>query len=228
MSHDGSAVGVRLLGSVRSDQMSEEQPIVYIIDDDQSVREAVADLLQSVGHRVALFGSAHEFLNSPRVDAPGCIVLDVRLPGPSGIEFQRRLIQSDIHVPIVFISGHADIPMSVHAIKSGAIEFLTKPLNEQHLLDAVQAGIARDRARREEGKLTDELRERYQSLTPREREILVLMVTGRVNKRIAGEVGLSEMTVKVHRSHVMQKMRASSLVELVRMADKLGLGKGDA
>src|SRR5262245_14267826 len=204
---------------------SEQPSIVYVIDDDESVREAVTDLLNSVGHKVESFGSAQEFLASKRTDAPGCIVLDVRLPGPSGIEFQRRLLRSDIHLPIIFISGHADVPMSVQAIKSGAIEFLTKPLNEQQLLDAVQAGIARDRARREEAKIVTELQGRFEILTPREREILTLIVTGRANKQIAAEVGLSEMTVKVHRSHVMQKMRAGSLVELVRMADRLGIGK---
>jgi RNA polymerase sigma factor (sigma-70 family) len=202
--------------------MSEDQPIVYIIDDDESVREGVADLLRSIGQRVQLFGSAQEFLDSTRPDAPGCIVLDVRLPGPSGLEFQRRLIKSNIQFPIIFISGHGDIPMSVRAIKSGAIEFLTKPLNEQQLLDAVQAGIARDRRRRAEAKVVAELQERFESLTPREREILTLVVSGCRNKDIATQIGLSEMTVKVHRSHIMQKMRASTLVDLVRMADKLG------
>jgi RNA polymerase sigma factor (sigma-70 family) len=202
--------------------MSEDQPIVYVIDDDESVREGVADLLRSVGQQVQLFGSAQEFLDSKRPDAPGCIVLDVRLPGPSGLEFQRRLIKSNIQLPIIFISGHGDIPMSVRAIKSGAIEFLTKPLNEQQLLDAIQAGIARDRTRRTEAKVVAELQERFESLTPREREILTLVVSGCRNKDIATQIGLSEMTVKVHRSHIMQKMRASTLVDLVRMADKLG------
>ena len=147
------------------------------------------------------------------------------MPGQSGTEFQRRLSRSDIHFPVIFISGYGDIPMSVRAIKSGAIEFLTKPLNEQELLDAVQAGLARDRGQREEGKVVAELHARFEHLTPRERDILGLMVTGRPNKQIAAEVGLSEMTVKVHRSHVMRKMRASSLVDLVRMADKLGITK---
>jgi FixJ family two-component response regulator len=205
--------------------MKQERSIVYVIDDDEAVRESIADLLRSVGHDVHSFGSAQEFLDSSRPDVPGCIVLDVRLPGQSGMEFQRRLVKSDIHLPVIFISGHGDIPMSVRAIKSGAIEFLTKPLNEQELLDAVQAGLARDRGQREEGKIVAGLHARFEHLTPREREILSLMVTGRPNKQIAAEVGLSEMTVKVHRSHVMQKMRASSLVHLVRMADKLGITK---
>jgi FixJ family two-component response regulator len=205
--------------------MNQERSIVYVIDDDEAVCESITDLLRSVGHDVHSFSSAKEFLDSPRPEVPGCIVLDVRLPGQSGMEFQRRLIKSDIHFPVIFISGHGDIPMSVRAIKSGAIEFLTKPLNEQELLDAVQAGLARDRGRREEGKIVAELHARFEHLTPREREILSLIVTGRPNKRIAAEVGLSEMTVKVHRSHVMQKMRASSLVDLVRMADRLGIPK---
>jgi FixJ family two-component response regulator len=203
--------------------MSEEQPIVYVIDDDESVREGVADLVRSVGQQVRLFASAQEFLDGTRPDAPSCIVLDVRLPGPSGIELQRRLIKSNIQLPIIFISGHGDIAMSVGAIKSGAIEFLTKPLNEQKLLDAIQVGIARDRTRRKEAKVVVELRERFDSLTPREREILTLVVSGRRNKHIAAQVALSEMTVKLHRSHIMQKMRASSLVDLVRMADQLGV-----
>jgi len=205
--------------------MNQERSIVYVIDDDEAVCESITDLLRSVGHDVHSFRSAKEFLDSPRPEVPGCIVLDVRLPGQSGMEFQRRLIKSDIHFPVIFISGHGDIPMSVRAIKSGAIEFLTKPLNEQELLDAVQAGLARDRGRREEGKIVAELHERFEHLTPREREILSLIVTGRPNKQIAAEVGLSEMTVKVHRSHVMQKMRAISLVDLVRMADRLGIPK---
>lgn len=203
---------------------SEQQSVVYIIDDDEAVRESLADLLSSVGHAVESFGSAQEFLAARRADMPGCIVLDVRLPGPSGIEFQRRLIKSNINLPIIFISGYADVPTSVQALKSGAIEFLTKPLNDQQLLDAVQTGIARDRARREEATIVAALRARLDLLTPREREVLALVVTGRANKQIAAEIGLSEMTVKVHRSHVMQKMRAGSLVELVRMADRLGIG----
>ena len=203
--------------------MTEEHPIVYLIDDDESVREGLADLLRSVGHTVKSFGSAQEFLDSTRPDAPGCIVLDVRLPGPSGLEVQRTLTKLNVQLPIIFISGHGDIPMSVHAIKSGAIEFLTKPLHEQQLLDAVQAGIEQDRARRGGAIAVAELQERFNSLTPRERDILTLLVSGRRNKQIAGQLGLSEMTVKVHRSHIMQKMCANSLVDLVRMADQLGV-----
>ena len=204
---------------------AEEPPLVFVIDDDASVRTGVADLLRSVGLGVETFGSTEEFLQSERRDAAGCIVLDVRLPGPSGLEFQRTLDKSNIHLPIIFISGHGDIPMSVQAMKSGAIEFLTKPLREQELLDAIHTGIARDRARRREAEVIAELRERFNSLTPREREVLAIVVTGRRNKQIAAQAKLSEMTVKVHRSHVMQKMRASSLVDLVRMADKLGITK---
>jgi FixJ family two-component response regulator len=203
--------------------MKEEQPVVYVIDDDASVREGMADLLRSVGHKVESFGSAQEFLNSKRPDVPACIVLDVRLPGPSGLEFQRTLTKSGIQLPIIFISGHGDIPMSVRAIKSGAIEFLTKPVHEQQLLDAVQAGLEQDRARRQAAEGVAELQQRFDSLTPREREIFNLVVTGRRNKQIAGDVGLSEMTVKVHRSQITRKMRAKSLVDLVRMADKLGI-----
>jgi RNA polymerase sigma factor (sigma-70 family) len=203
--------------------MKKEQPIVYVIDDDESVREGIADLLRSVGHAVQPFESAQEFLDSTRPDAPSCIVLDVRMPGPSGLEFQGTLMKSNVQLPIIFISGHGDIPMSVRAIKSGAIEFLTKPVNEQQLLDAVQAGIENDRARRGEAKIVAEFRERFDSLTPREREILTLVVSARPNKQIAAQLGLSEMTVKVHRSQVMRKMRANSLVDLVRMADKLGV-----
>lgn len=203
--------------------MREEQPVVFVIDDDASVREAVIDLLRSIGVAAESFGSTQEFLQTTRPDAPGCIVLDVRLPGPSGLEFQRMLINSNIQLPIIFISAHGDIPMSVRAMKSGAIEFLTKPLHEQQLLDAVQAGIERDRTRRQEAKVVAELQERFESLTPREREVLTLVITGRPNKQIASQTNLSEMTVKVHRSQVMRKMQAKSLVDLVRMADKLGV-----
>jgi FixJ family two-component response regulator len=202
---------------------TEQQAVVFIIDDDPSVRDGVGDLLRSVGLDVQAFSSTHEFLQSKRPNAPGCIVLDVRLPGASGLEFQRSLADSSIRLPVIFISGHGDISMSVKAIKSGAMEFLTKPLREQELLDAVQAGIERDRIRREQDKLISELQVRFNSLTVREREVLPLVVTGRLNKQVAGDLGLSEMTVKVHRSQIMRKMRAKSLVDLVRMADQLGI-----
>ena len=205
--------------------MTKEQPIVFIIDDDAAVRETIEDLLRSVGLEVASFGSTQEFLQCKRPDVPSCIVLDVRLPGASGLEFQNALIQRGVHLPIIFISGHGNIPMSVRAMKSGAVEFLTKPLQEQRLLDAVQAGIQRDRARREEAAFVSELRERFDSLTTREREVMALVVTGRPNKQIAAELKLSEMTVKVHRSQVTRKMRAKSVIDLVRMADKLSISK---
>ena len=198
-------------------------PFVFVIDDDASVRDAVEDLLRSVGLEVESFGSTQEFLQRKRPDVPGCIVLDVRLPGASGLEFQNALAKLGIHLPIIFISGHGDIPMSVQAIKSGAVEFLTKPLHEQKLLDAVQAGIQRDRARRQDAKLVGELQERLVSLTAREREVMALVVIGTPNKQIGAQLGLSEMTVKVHRSQVMRKMRAKTLINLVRMADKLGV-----
>jgi FixJ family two-component response regulator len=197
--------------------------VVYIIDDDASVRDGLGDLLRSVGLGVQTFAASQEFLDSKRPDAPGCIILDVRLPGRSGLEFQKMLQNLSIQLPVIFISAHGDVPISVRAMKSGAIEFLTKPLREQELLDAVHAGIERDRARRQEAELLAELLARYDSLTPREREIMHLVVTGSVNKQIAAQAGLSEITVKVHRGHVMQKMRAKSLVNLVRMADSLGV-----
>jgi FixJ family two-component response regulator len=200
-----------------------DRPVVFLIDDDASVREAVDDLLTSVGLEVQAFGSVHEFLQSRRPDAPGCIVLDVRLPGPSGLEFQRGLAESGVRLPIVFISGHSDIAMSVRAMKLGAVEFLTKPLREQELLDAIQVAVARDRLRRQEDSALAELKARFASLTVREREVFALVVTGRPNKQIAAELDLSEMTVKVHRSQITRKMQAKSLVALVRMADKLGV-----
>ena len=214
-------IGTNAIGERRG--MTEEQPVVFVIDDDGMVRDAVKDLLRSVGLTVDSFGSAQDFLQSKRSDAPGCIVLDVRLPGASGLEFQRTLVESGIPLPVIFISGHGDISMSVRAIKSGAIEFLTKPLREQELLDAVQVGIERDRARRRQANLVAELQERFNSLTSREREVFALVGTGRPNKQIAHQLELSEMTVKVHRSQIIKKMLATSIVDLARMADRLGL-----
>jgi FixJ family two-component response regulator len=208
--------------------MTEGKPVVFIIDDDASVREGLVDLFQSIGMAALSFGSTQEFLESSRPDSPGCIVLDVRLPGQSGLEFQRQIAQADILLPIIFISGHGDIPMSVQAMKSGAIEFLTKPLHEQQLLDAVQAGLERDRSRRLEAQTVAELRSRYESLTPREREVFALVITGRPNKQIAASLELSEMTVKVHRSQLTRKMHAKSVIELARMADKLGISTHEA
>jgi FixJ family two-component response regulator len=208
--------------------MTNGKPVVFIIDDDASVREGLVDLFQSIGMAALSFGSTQEFLESSRPDSPGCIVLDVRLPGQSGLEFQRQLAQADILLPIIFISGHGDIPMSVQAMKSGAIEFLTKPLHEQQLLDAVQAGLERDRSRRLQARTVAELRSRYESLTPREREVFALVITGRPNKQIAASLELSEMTVKVHRSQLTRKMHAKSVIDLARMADKLGILPGRA
>jgi FixJ family two-component response regulator len=203
--------------------MNDQSPVVFIVDDDASVRDAITDLLLSVGLTVHSFGSTQEFLQSNRPDAPGCLVLDVRMPGQSGLEFQRTLTNAGIHLPVIFISGHGDIPMSVRAMKSGAVEFLTKPLHEQELLDAIQEGIERDRARRQEAKVIATLRERFESLTLREREVFTLVITGSMNKQTAAQLDLSETTVKVHRSQIMRKMRAKSLVDLVRMADLLGI-----
>ena len=203
--------------------MSDEQPIVFVIDDDQSVRDALESLLHTVGLEVRAFQSTQQFLQSERPDAPGCLVLDVRLPGVSGLDFQSDLVKSNIQYPIIFISGHGDIPMSVRAIKAGAIEFLTKPFRDQDLLDAVQVGIERDRVRRRDTSVTAELQARLGTLSVREREVMALVVTGRLNKQIAADLDLSEITVKVHRGSVMRKMQAKSLAELVRMADRLGL-----
>lgn len=201
--------------------MSREPAIVYVVDDDFFVRESIEDLLRSVGHEVRSFASVEALLQAPRVDLPGCLILDVRLPDTSGLEFQRLQASTDIGLPIVFITGHGDIPMSVAAMKAGAVEFLAKPFRDQDLLDAVHAGIARDRRRRADEAAVAALRARYASLTPREQETMALVVTGMLNKQIAAALGLSEMTVKVHRAQVMRKMNATSLPDLVRIADSL-------
>jgi FixJ family two-component response regulator len=199
------------------------QPTVIVIDDDPAVRESISGLIRSVGFQVKMLASVDEFHQSGRPSGPACLVLDVRLPGQSGLDLQRELASSRIQVPIVFITGHGDIPMSVQAMKGGAIEFLTKPFRDQDLLDAIQVGLARDRARLDDEKSMAVLRVRLETLTAREREVMARVVTGRLNKQIAGELGISDITVKVHRAQVMRKMKASSLPDLARMADKLKL-----
>ena len=207
---------------------SEQRAIVYVVDDDAAIRDALRSLLASMGMRVEVFGSAAEFLKSNLADAPSCLVLDVRLPGVSGLDFQAELTKANIQVPIIFITGHGDIPMTVRAMKAGAVEFLTKPIRDQDLLDAVQLGLDRDRARREAGKAVSAVRARYESLTPREQEVIALVTTGLMNKQIAAEMDVSEITAKVHRGNVMRKMGAKSLAELVRMADLLGIRRTQA
>jgi RNA polymerase sigma factor (sigma-70 family) len=204
-------------------RMTSNDPIVFVVDDDQGVREATRSLLASVGLRVEAFKTAHEFLSIRRPDGPGCLVLDVRLPGLSGLDLQRELARTGMPIPIVFITAHADVAMSVEAMKGGAVEFLTKPFREQQLLDAVQQAIDRDRMVRQQRAELAELRAWYESLTPREREVMTLVVTGLLNKQIAAELHTSEATVKAHRAEVMRKMRAQSLAQLVRIADRLDL-----
>jgi len=203
--------------------MSTSDPIVYVIDDDEAVRLAVKDLLESVGMRAETFASGSDFLRAPRADAPSCLILDIRLPGQSGLEFQRSLQAAQIEIPIVFITGHGDIPMTVQAMKAGAVDFLAKPFRDQELLDAIHRAVDRDRARRDAQAGVRELRGRYEELTPREREVMLLVVQGLLNKQIAAELGTSETTVKIHRGQVMRKMLAASLPDLVRMAERLGL-----
>jgi FixJ family two-component response regulator len=199
-------------------------PIVYVVDDDTGIRESLSSLLRSVGLRMLGFASTTEFLAHPRKDEPSCLVLDVRIPGVGGLELQRQLTASHDPIPIIFITGHGDILMSVRAIKAGAVEFLPKPFRDQDFLDAIQAAIARDMVRRETESRVTLLRARYETLSHRERQVMAMLMTGQLNKQIGAAIGASESTVKAHRMHVMRKMEAASLVELIRMADRLGVG----
>ena len=203
--------------------MTESEAIVYVIDDDAQTRDALKNLMRSVGLHVEVFASAQDFLRSKRPDVPACLVLDVRLRGLSGLDLQKRMAEAKIEVPIIFITGYGDIPMTVQAMKAGAVEFLTKPFRNQELLDAIQQALERDRSTREQRAKNEELHTRYDSLTPREREVMTLVVAGLLNKQIAGELGTSETTVKNHRHQIMEKMGADSLAELVKMAYNLGI-----
>ena len=204
--------------------MKDETPIVFVVDDDEAVREALAGLLRSVRLKMVGCGSPGEFLDRPRTEAPSCLVLDVRLPGSSGLEFQRELAAAGEKMPIIFITGHGDIPMSVRAMKAGAVEFLTKPFRDQDLLDAIQNALALDRARREREKSVANLRDRLLSLTERERQVLAILVQGQINKQIGAAIGTTESTVKAHRAQIMRKMQAGSLADLIRMAHRLQIG----
>jgi FixJ family two-component response regulator len=203
--------------------MTEASPVVYVIDDDPSVRTALGNLLRSVGLKAEIFSSPQEFLDADEAEGPACIVLDVRFPGRSGLDLQHELAVTNRRLPIIFMSGHGDIPMTVRAMKAGAVDFLPKPFRDQDLLDAIAVALEKDQARHTDQKRVNQLRERLDTLTPREREVLHLVVAGHLNKQIAATLGVSEMTVKIHRRHMMQKMQASRIVELVRIVDQLGL-----
>jgi len=220
---EGGNFSVHRAGAI---PLTDPNCIVFVIDDDATIREALRSLLRSVGLLVELFATTREFLARRRPEVPSCLVLDVRLPGTGGLDFQRQLAEAGIHIPIIFITGHGDIPMSVRAMKAGAVEFLTKPFRDQDLLDAIQVALEKDGARRRREGEIGLIRERFESLTPREREILPWVVSGLLNKQIAAQIGTSETTVKVHRSQVMRKMGADSLADLVRIAERIGIPAG--
>lgn len=201
--------------------MKETEPMVYIVDDDPLIRDGIQSLARSIGLRAVAFGSASEFLQAKRPDVPSCLVLDVRMPGQNGLDLHRELVGANVHIPVIFITGHGDIPMSVRAMKQGASEFLTKPVRGQDLLDAVQVALARDREQRKDRVELESIRKGFDALTPRETEVMNLVVAGLLNKQIADQLGASELTIKTHRAHVMEKTRADSLAHLVRMAEKL-------
>ncbi|HEY6754084.1 MAG TPA: response regulator transcription factor [Pseudolabrys sp.] len=201
----------------------ETEAIVFVVDDDPSMRKALSNLFRSVGLRAEVFGSARELLESELPEVASCLVLDIRLPGPSGLDFQAELAKANIQIPIIFMTGHGDIPMTVKAMKAGAVDFLTKPFRDQDMLDAVAIAIERDRTRRKDEKIVAELRAVFETLTARERDVLALVASGLMNKQIAAEIGLAEITVKIHRGHIMRKMGAKSLADLVRMAEMLGV-----
>jgi RNA polymerase sigma factor (sigma-70 family) len=206
--------------------MSQPESIVFVVDDDPSVRSAMERLIGTVGLQVQLFGSAKEFLASKLANVPSCLVLDIRLPGISGLTLQRQLAETDVQIPIIFITSHRDVPMTVRAMKAGAVEFLTKPFHDQDLLDAIHLAIEKDRARRQQDSEIAVLRDRFQSLSPREREVVVMVVSGMLNKQIAAQIGSAENTVKVHRSRAMEKMQANSLADLVKMMERLQVSSG--
>ena len=204
-------------------EVVESEAIVFVVDDDPSMRKALSNLFRSVGLRAEVFGSARELLESELPEVASCLVLDIRLPGPSGLDFQAELAKANIQIPIIFMTGHGDIPMTVKAMKAGAVDFLTKPFRDQDMLDAVTIAIERDRTRRKDEKIVAELRAVFETLTARERDVLALVASGLMNKQIAAEIGLAEITVKIHRGHIMRKMGAKSLADLVRMAEMLGV-----
>jgi FixJ family two-component response regulator len=208
--------------------VADAEPIVFVVDDDPSVRTSTERLVRSVGFEVKTFGSAAEFLASPRPERPACLVLDIRMPGQSGLDLQRELRGTGVQIPVIFVTGHGDIPMTVRAMKAGAVEFLTKPYRRNDLLDAIRAAIERDRGSRRERLESGALRRRYEQLTTREREVMAFVVAGLLNKQIAGELATTERTIKFHRAHIMQKMEAESLAELVRMAGQLDVATGRA
>ncbi|MCC8938223.1 response regulator transcription factor [Bradyrhizobium sp. Arg68] len=203
-----------------------DEPTVFVVDDDASVRDALTNLFRSVGLRTEAFGSAHEFLRHKPPDVPSCLILDIRLPRLSGLDFQAELAKADVHIPIIFMTGHGDIPMTVRAMKAGAVDFLTKPFRDQDMLDAVTTAIERDRNRRDEAKTLANLRGAFATLSTRERQIMTLVTAGLMNKQVAAEIGVAEITVKIHRGHIMRKMAAKSLPDLVRMAQILRIGPG--